>query len=169
MTPPGHIALGYLVCRLRQGPVASGDVAIIALFALLPDIFDKTLYYGLDMFASGRTVFHNVFMLAVAVLAWKYGKHKWVVVAAIGISTHILSDFACSLVGSFLFDYSDVPNWSSYILFPIHDPTLKKKWVLTWLNFAVESPIILLSIVFWWRDGRLILSRYIIRGDKTKL
>lgn len=68
VTPPGHLAVGYLVAR-GSLPRLGSSVAPALLGALLPDLMDKpALWMGFTPY--GRTVGHSAIVWALFSLAW---------------------------------------------------------------------------------------------------
>jgi hypothetical protein len=70
VTPPGHLAVAYLLAR--RGVVARGlwHAAPVWLGALLPDLADKSLQW-LKLTPYGRTVGHSVLVWLALAVAWR--------------------------------------------------------------------------------------------------
>lgn len=69
MTPPGHLAVAYLLAR--RGVAAGGvrQLAPVWMGALLPDLMDKNLQW-LGVTPHGRTVGHSVIVWGAVGAAW---------------------------------------------------------------------------------------------------
>lgn len=102
MWPWEHVAVAYLCYSLGaratgRSPPAATTAAVVAAFALVPDLVDKPLSWGLELFPTGYSVAHSAFValpagvLAVAV-ARRYGRPELGVAAAVGHWTHLAGD-----------------------------------------------------------------------------
>jgi hypothetical protein len=65
MWPWEHVAAGYLAysvfARVAYGRTPRGDAALAVVFAaLLPDLIDKPLAWGVDLLPSGRSLAHSL-------------------------------------------------------------------------------------------------------------
>jgi hypothetical protein len=102
MWPWEHAALGYLVFSLvihalyRRSP--TGASALVLLVGTqLPDLVDKPLSWGLELFPVGFAVAHSVFVavpfaLACTLLARRHGRAKLGVALLVGYWSHLLGD-----------------------------------------------------------------------------
>lgn len=88
MLPWEHVAVAYVVYSLfarivyRRAPRGDAAVAIV-LVALLPDLIDKPLAWGLGVLPSGRSLAHSLFFVVptVAVAAATFGRRLGIAVA----------------------------------------------------------------------------------------
>lgn len=102
MWPWGHVAVAY-VCYsagrrvLRRPPPADLPVAVLALGALTPDLIDKPLSWGLELFPTGYALGHSVFValpVGVALLLVGRRRDRGELAAAfvLGYWSHLLGD-----------------------------------------------------------------------------
>ncbi len=69
MTPPGHLAVGYLLSRRGGPPRVASRILPALLGTLVPDLVDKpAMWIGLTPY--GRTVGHSAIVWAALSLAW---------------------------------------------------------------------------------------------------
>lgn len=102
MWPWEHTAFGYLLYSLGRRALGSDppdDAAamVLAVATVLPDLVDKPLSWGLDLFPTGYAVAHSVFaaipLAAVALfLGRKYDRLSLGVAFGIGYWSHLLGD-----------------------------------------------------------------------------
>ncbi len=110
----GHLGIGaQLVRRWRQGL----PLGAFYLGALLPDLIDKPLYYGLHLMTgvhgaelgliSGtRTFGHTaVFVVAITAIAYRWRKPFWAALA-MGVASHLFIDH--------LWDAIYGPHWNAW-------------------------------------------------------
>ena len=107
MWPWEHAAVGYLLFSLvvhvlyRRSPVGAG--ALLLLFATqLPDLVDKPLSWGLDLFPAGFSVAHSVFVavpvgIAGAWLLARTGRRDAAVALVVGYWSHLVGDVVSPL------------------------------------------------------------------------
>lgn len=107
MWPWEHVAVGYLLYSLGRralgaDPPSDGAAVAVAVAALLPDLIDKPLSWGLRLFPSGYAVGHSVLLavpvgLASVVLADRFGR-RWLGVAVlVGYWSHLVADVLAPL------------------------------------------------------------------------
>jgi hypothetical protein len=162
--PPTHIAFGYLFARKRLLSLrAARYVWFLAVVTLVPDFVDKGLHYGLGLFASGRNICHNVFILVLLCVGYRMTRARdfsaYIELTLIGFFSHFLADILQSLVKWTYTDYSSTPGWYLYTLFPLSDPPLRS-WAIDWINIAWETLIVIGSIAIWVHDGLPGLKRH---------
>lgn len=102
MWPWEHVAVAYLVYSLGaratgRSPPSAATAGVVAAFALVPDLVDKPLSWGLELFPSGYAVAHSAFVAfpagAVAVVvARRFGRQELGVAAALGLWSHLAAD-----------------------------------------------------------------------------
>lgn len=97
MWPWEHVGVGYLsyslACRaLGRTPPSDGPVVVLIAGALLPDLVDKTLSWGLGWFPSGYAAAHSVFLAVPLGLAAIARNRRLGVAFAVGYWTHLLGD-----------------------------------------------------------------------------
>ncbi len=157
MYPPTHVAFTYLAGRkFLAAPIRGAEVWALALTTLLPDIIDKTLHYHFGLFASGRNIFHNIFIVLIS-----YGIYRLItidrwkrrsLIVFLGLATHFIGDIIPALIRWTYTDYSSVGDWYLYILFPLFDPQLLPIH-LDWFEVTWELILILIVLRLWIRDG----------------
>ena len=117
MWPWGHAALGYIVysLALRAGRrrVTGAEAAVLAVGTQTPDLVDKTLAWGLDVFAAGYAAGHSVFVVvpvgvAVVALAARRGRPRLGLAAVVGCWTHLAGDVLVAVVFSRQYTYERV-------------------------------------------------------------
>lgn len=108
MWPWDHAAAGYLLLsaatRLgwRRPPTRRAGVVAVSA-ALLPDLIDKPLSWGLALLPSGRSLGHSVLfalplVLLVGVVAVAAKRHTVGLAFALGYLSHLAGDVAYPLV-----------------------------------------------------------------------
>ena len=157
MYPPTHVSFAYLVGRKALAPPVSGiDVWLLIFFTVLPDLVDKTVHYHYGFLASGRNIFHNIFIVIISYVIYRLvntGQRKRLaLIAFLGLSTHFAGDLIPSLIGWTYKDYSSVPDWFLYTLFPIFDPR-QLPIRFDWFGVTWELIFNLVVIRIWIRDG----------------
>lgn len=125
-------------------------------FALLPDLVDKPIHYQWGLFASGRNLFHNCFILMISYGLYRLTKNKrgrhLALIAFLGIFTHFIGDLGASLLECLYKDLSATPDWYRYLLFPFSDPR-QPPIAMDWYAFSWELIFNLAVILIWIRDG----------------
>lgn len=157
MYPPAHIAFTYIIGKkFVQRPMKNSDVWLLVFFSIFPDIIDKTLHYKFGLFASGRNICHNIFIVGVLYLAYRLVKQvdlkRLFFIVFLGFITHFFGDIIPSLIRFTYTDYSDIPNWYLYVFFPVFDPKLLAIGV-DWIEVFWESLLILAVFWIWIKDG----------------
>ncbi len=157
MYPPTHVAFAYLTGRKTvPKPITGTDVWLLAFFALLPDLGDKIIHYQFGLFTSGRNIFHNIFIILFSFGLYRLLKpgfgRRLALIMFIGLGTHFAGDLIVSLIGWTYKDYSSIPDWYLYMLFPIFDPRLLPIR-FDWIGFTWELIFVLVAISIWIRDG----------------
>jgi hypothetical protein len=100
--PWEHVAVGYLLYSLSlrllgRRPPTDSAAAVLVAATLLPDVLDKTLSWGLDVFPTGYAIGHSA-LLAVpagvlAILIADRGRHRrWADAFVLGHWSHLLTD-----------------------------------------------------------------------------
>lgn len=173
MYPPSHVAFAYLVGRKSvPTPVTGADVWWLTFFALLPDLFDKSIHYYCGFFASGRNIFHNIFIVLISYGIYRLlGRKKWkrpALIAFLGLATHFAGDLLQSLIKWTYTDFSSVPDWYLYMLFPIFDPPLLPIRI-DWFGVGWELVFILWVVGLWIRDGGPGLFLWQSEGSKRRM
>lgn len=102
MWPWGHLAFGYVFFSLVSRawfdePPRGSSVYVLALATQLPDLVDKPLSWTFEVFPSGYSVGHSVFVavpvaVAVALLAWRFHRTAAGVAFAVGYWSHLVGD-----------------------------------------------------------------------------
>lgn len=121
MWPWGHAAFGYLLYSF--GARAAGErpqgvpVIVLAVATQLPDVVDKSLSWGLDVFPQGYAVGHSLFVgvplgVAVLALAWRTDRLRTGLAAVVGYWSHLVGDMAYGLL-------SRNPYWFDRMLWPV--------------------------------------------------
>lgn len=108
MWPWGHLAVAYLafslVSRAYDGkPPTGGPTLVLAVASQIPDLVDKPLSWGFDVFAQGYGVGHSVFFAAPAIaVALAYAVHvgrtRYGLALGVGWSAHLASDVLFGVV-----------------------------------------------------------------------
>lgn len=122
MWPWGHGGFAYLVQRGRdaargRAPVDGAGLAFLLVAAVLPDLVDKPLAWGVGVLPSGRSLAHSLLVLAPAlalaavVEGHRTGGTRWTGLAAVGVLTHVAGDLADVALGL-------KPNWS-FVAWPV--------------------------------------------------
>ena len=108
MLPWTHLAFGYalLLCVLVLSRRAGSRGELLALLAgtQLPDLIDKPLAWWVQVLPSGRSLAHSLVfavpvVLAVAVVARRYGRLEVGPAFAVGYASHLLGDTYAALWG----------------------------------------------------------------------
>lgn len=102
MWPWDHVAIAYVlysIVRRLAGERPSTEVFVLGGAALLPDVLDKTLSWGFDVFPSGYAVGHSALVavpVGAAVIALAAGRRRLEVGLAfvVGYWSHLLADVA---------------------------------------------------------------------------
>lgn len=102
MWPWEHVAVGYLALSvgthlLRRRPPMDREAIAAAVGAVLPDLIDKPLAWGLGLFPSGYGAAHSVFFAlpaaaATVALARARGRTSVGVAMAVGYLSHLPAD-----------------------------------------------------------------------------
>lgn len=155
MYPPTHVAFTYLISRKRlPAPITGTEFWLLAFFSLLPDLVDKTIHYHFGLFASGRNLFHNIFVLIISYglyrisVRWK----RFFLIVLLALTAHLIGDLIQSLIRWTYTDYSSIPGWYRYMFFPIFDPRLLPIGT-NWFGVVWELILIIAVIPIWVRDG----------------
>lgn len=100
--PWEHAIIGYITYSLSvhvayREPPSSLGAGIVVIGSLTPDIVDKPLAWGFDLWGSGYAIGHSLFAAApvsmlVIVLAWMSDRTRVGIAFAIGYLTHLLGD-----------------------------------------------------------------------------
>lgn len=108
MWPWDHAAVGYLLLsaatRLGWQRPPTQRAGVVAVFAaLLPDLIDKPLSWGLALLPSGRSLGHSLLVALplvalVAVVAMAAKRHEIGLGFALGYLSHLAGDVAYPLV-----------------------------------------------------------------------
>lgn len=128
MWPWDHVAVGYVLYSLAVrlgGRRPSHEVFVLAGAALLPDLVDKPLSWGLGLFPAGYSVAHSVFVaipsgaLALA-LSVRRGRPEFGLAFVVGYWSHLLGDVAWALllgerfaVGRVLWPLVELPGYAT--------------------------------------------------------
>ncbi|MFC3476705.1 metal-dependent hydrolase [Halobacterium litoreum] len=123
MWPWGHLAFGYVcvsaLTRVFAGRPPSDREALLVLLATqLPDLVDKPLGWGLDLYATGYGAAHSVLVagpLLLVVLAYAVRKRS---VAALAFVAAYASHPAGDVLSALL---DDNPAALSRVLWPVAD------------------------------------------------
>lgn len=104
MMPWEHALVGYIgfsafVHAVYREPPTSKETAVVVFAALLPDLVDKPLAWGLGVFTSGYGIAHSVFLvapasIAVGWLAWSRGHPRLGIALALGWFLHLVGDLS---------------------------------------------------------------------------
>lgn len=108
MWPWEHVAVGYLTLSvgthlLRRRPPTDREAIAAAVAAVLPDLIDKPLAWGLGLYPSGYGAAHSVFFAlpaaaATVALARTRGRAAIGAAAAVGYLSHLPADmFAATM------------------------------------------------------------------------
>lgn len=176
MWPWEHVAVGYVLVsgywhvRHRRRP---GDaVAILAVFgALLPDLVDKPLSWGLGLFPTGYAVVHSIFVwcllvVLAAVVARRNGRSSTATAFALGYGSHLAGDVVYpALTGGrlafekVLWPLVTLPPYEQSLGFVARTTLYLHRHVARTLSGGVgpgllfEGSILLLVVVLWLYDG----------------
>lgn len=114
MWPWDHLAVAYVLYSLARriaGERPSTEVFVLAGAALLPDVVDKTLSWGLGVFPSGYAVGHSVFVavpagVVVAALSGRLRRLEFGLAFVVGYWSHLAGDvvWGALVYGSPAFD-----------------------------------------------------------------
>jgi len=93
----GYIGYSVLVRLLYREPPTAGETVVVGVASLLPDLIDKPLAWGLNLFTSGYAFAHSLFVaipLAVAVLliARRQRNGRRGIAFAVGYLLHLSGD-----------------------------------------------------------------------------
>jgi len=98
----GHIGIGYLtyaVLRRLAGWSPPGTAVLVAVIAgaLLPDLVDKPLAWGMGVLPAGRSLGHSLITASIVIavllpVAVRYGRTKEGVALSVGWLSHISAD-----------------------------------------------------------------------------
>lgn len=121
MWPWGHAAFGYLLysfgARATGERPQGGPVLALAVATQFPDLVDKTLSWGLDLFPQGYSVAHSLLVgvplgVAVLALAWRTDRLRVGTAAVVGYWSHLVGDMGYGLL-------SRNPYWLDRMLWPV--------------------------------------------------
>jgi len=143
MMPWTHLAIGYLVYsvgkRLGSGqPPAGGPTLVLAFATQFPDLVDKPLNWGFDVF-DGRGLGHSLLLMvpvciAVYVLARRYERTGLAIAFGTGVLTHILGDAWRALVAGTV--RADAP----FLLWPLlPSPTYAKEGLVDHISAMIVA------------------------------
>lgn len=102
MMPWEHAIIGYIGFSVAvrigsQSPPTGAETASIVFASVLPDLIDKPLAWGFNLFSSGHAIGHSVFfalpLVAVAILlARRFDSPRTGVAFGAGYLFHLLAD-----------------------------------------------------------------------------
>lgn len=125
MWPWEHLAVGYLCYSLGaralgRTPPSDAAAAVVAVAALLPDLVDKPLSWGLGWFPSGYAVGHSALVAAplgagLLLAGYRRGRPALAVAAVVGYWSHLLADVFDPL-------RRGEPPLPGRVLWPVSDP-----------------------------------------------
>ncbi|WP_080506775.1 metal-dependent hydrolase [Halolamina pelagica] len=176
MWPWDHAAVGYLLVsgasRLLWGRPPSRRVGALAVVAaVLPDLIDKPLSWGLGLLPSGRSLAHSLLIAAPVLILLlgigiAYHRRRAAVAFSIAYLSHLAGDVAYPLLvdgelrlGFLLWPL--VPAGTSgsgagvpYLADLVVDfiDVLASPRGLAYLT--VDALVLGLAVVVWWRDRR---------------
>jgi hypothetical protein len=145
MWPWEHVALGYLLysplLRLvtRRGP-DSRAAGLLAFGAVLPDLIDKTLSWGLGVFPTGYAIGHSVFVavpVGLLLLAAYWSARTGAFVA--GYWSHLLGDIVDPIRSGGAVTVSRV-LWPIFIGEPYEESLGLGRGVVYFTEFVRELP-----------------------------
>lgn len=164
MWPLGHAAVAYLcysvLSRTRAKPVG-GFATIVLLFgSQFPDLVDKPLAWYVGVLPTGRTLAHSFVVIgplvvAVYLLAARYGRSEYGIAFGVGAVSHLLMDALPALWGE---------TSASFLLWPIlpvegygssGSPTVVGLLVesLSEPYFLSEFVFAAIALLLWRQDG----------------
>lgn len=108
MWPWEHVAFGYLIYSLGSRLLTSQlpgrrEAYAVAVAALLPDLIDKPLAWGLGVLPGGRSLAHSLLvtspiLVGLAVLGRVLGRARLTAAVVIGYLSHLAGDVIYPLV-----------------------------------------------------------------------
>ena len=165
MWPWGHLAFGYLLYSLgvhtsRRSPPDSTGVLALAIGTQLPDLIDKPLTWWIPILPGGRTLGHSLvfavpLVIAVVLVARRFGSVSHVAAFAVGYASHLAGDLLYPLaVGNY---------WElNILLWPItptvlYDTQPSVLWHLSTIKltpiFVAELALGVFVVAIWVFDG----------------
>lgn len=163
MWPPGHVAAGYLLYALSTRARSDdhpepGPTLVVAFGALVPDLVDKPLAWGVGLLPMGRTLAHSLLVLvplclSVGLLTRYRGEDEYGIAFAVGALLHAALDAVPILwnpatrVGYLLWPYSSVNPYEggAPTVLDLLTSSLGDPYVL------VELLLILLASGLWYK------------------
>lgn len=164
MWPLGHAAVGYLLYTLATSGRFDRPPAHVPALALVfgtqfPDLLDKPLAWYLTVIPTGRSLFHSLLVLvpivlAVVLVADRYGRRETGIAFGIGTLSHTLADSLPVLWGG---------TEPRFLLWPVLDVVPYEGGPPTILGllrgsvgdpyFAFEFVLAAIALAAWRRDG----------------
>ncbi|WP_458187843.1 metal-dependent hydrolase [Haladaptatus sp. NG-WS-4] len=102
MWPWEHVAFGYLWYSLsvnlaRRPSPRTREVVVLGFAALLPDLVDKPLSWSFELFPTGYSVAHSVFVAGlvlsiIATFAWCGRRLRYAAAFGVGYVSHLVGD-----------------------------------------------------------------------------
>ncbi|MFW5934758.1 MAG: metal-dependent hydrolase [Halolamina sp.] len=177
MWPWDHAAVGYLLVsglsRLLWAEPPSRRVGGVAVFAaVLPDLIDKPLSWGLGVLPSGRSLAHSLLLTApvlalLLTLAVAFGRRKLTAAFVVAYLSHLAGDVAYPLlvdgdlvVGFLLWPLVPVSTSGSgagvpYLADLVGDFLAVLASPRGAIYLAVDVLVLGLAAVVWWQDRRV--------------
>jgi len=91
---PGHLSVSSVLAK-----TFNLNIGVVVLAGFFPDIFDKPLYWILNIFPNGRTVMHSLSgLLVMFFLVYLYERKKIAIAWGFGHFGHLICDFSSDLI-----------------------------------------------------------------------
>lgn len=91
---PGHLSVSSILAK-----TFNLNIGVIIFAGFFPDLFDKPLYWVLNIFPNGRTIMHSLSGLLVMVFGVYLYKRKKIAIAwGLGHFGHLICDLSSDLI-----------------------------------------------------------------------
>lgn len=188
MWPWGHLAFGYVLYSIythlwnRKAP--SGRLVLVLAFSTqLPDLVDKPLSWTFDIFPSGYSIAHSIFVaipVTIGLLGatWYINRSEIGIAFGIGYGSHLFSDLLVAIltsgatVGRVLWPLITQPPYEQTLSFSQRIIYYLVRYSISILRgenlmiFLIQFTFVFAALSLWAYDGfpgfneiRRILSR----------
>ena len=157
MIASGHIGVGYLTYAVfrrlvRWSPPGTAVLFAVIVGALLPDLVDKPLAWGLGVLPEGRSLAHSLITMTVVIavllpVAVRYGRTKEGVAFSLGWFSHIAADAYTPVLAE--------GSTSHFLFWPLAERQIWSGGLWVPPQYAYEVNWTLLGVAFlvWLYEG----------------